>query len=123
MHISLSVDTDTLTNEQQRGLAMLLTGITVPSPYQVEPTPGEPEFEFKTEATINRSEVDLKEGDLVVSAFFDGPRRLTARDGEFYPFKIDCRSFAPDGRYVVNQLNTECDITEVNGLKIIEDAP
>lgn len=123
MHISFSVDTDTLTPEQQRGLAMLLTGITVPDPYQVGPTPGEPEFEFKTEATIKRSEVELKEGDLVVSAFFDRPRKLTVCDGEFYPVRIDCRSFAPDGRYVIEQLNPDMDITEVNGLKIIEDTP
>ena len=123
MHIRFSVEIDTLTTEQRRGLSMLLTGIEVPNPYQVGPTPSEPEFEFKTEATIKRSEVELKEGDLVVSALFYRPRRLTVCDGELYPFRIDCLSFTKRGEYVAGHINPDYDITEVNGLKIIEDAP
>src|SRR5690606_37615211 len=86
MHISFSVETDTLTTEQRRGLSMLLTGIEVPSPYQVGPTPGEPEFEFKTEGTIKRSEVSLKAGDVVKTSLYpDEPLEVTVRENRRNP--------------------------------------
>src|SRR5690606_15237759 len=81
MHIRFSVEIDTLTTEQRRGLSMLLTGIEVPNPYRVGPTPGEPEFEFKNEGTIRRSEVSLKAGDVVKTPMFpDEPLEVTVRE-------------------------------------------
>lgn len=129
MHISFSVDTDTLTPEQLRGLSMLLTGITAPSPYQVEPTPGEPEFEFKTAQVIKRSNVSLKVGDAVVITGWpdEGVRYIASDDlcdmpGGYesrHPLRIEsCGYWTRNGF-----CNVGGKVTEVNGLKIIEDAP
>ena len=127
MHIRFSVEIDTLTTEQRRGLSMLLTGIEVPSPYQVGPTPGKPEFEFKTEGTIKRSEVSLKAGDVVKTAMYpDEPLVVTERENRRIPtctFWAGVSSFTKQGRFYPERASPEHDIIEVNGLKIIEDAP
>jgi len=127
MHIRFSVEIDTLTTEQRRGLSMLLTGIEVPNPYRVGPTPGEPEFEFKNEGTIRRSEVSLKAGDVVKTPMFpDEPLEVTVRENprdQTCAFLAGLRSFTKQGRFHPGLASPEYDITEVNGLKIIEDTP
>lgn len=127
MHIRFSVEIDTLTTEQRRGLSMLLTGIEVPNPYQVGPTPGKPEFEFKTEGTIRRSEVSLKAGDVVKTAMYpDDPLVVTEGENRTNPtctFFAAGRSFTKQGRFHPELASPMHDIIEVNGLKIIEDAP
>src|SRR5690606_11419427 len=115
-----SVEIDTLTTEQRRGLSMLLTGIEVPNPYQVGPTPGEPEFEFKNEGTIRRSEVSLKAGDVVKTPMFpDEPLVVTVRENrhdQTCTFWADRHSFTKQGRFYPGLASPEYDITEVNGL-------
>src|SRR5690606_15107548 len=127
MHISFSVEIDTLTTEQRRGLSMLLTGIEVPSPYQVGPTPGKPEFEVQNEGTIRRSEVSLKAGDVVRTAMYpDEPLEVTVRKNSRNPtctFWAGLSSFTKQGRFHPDLDSSKFDIIEVNGLKIIEDAP
>lgn len=131
MNVSFTVDTDTLSETQRRGLAMLLAdevytsettgGVVVHLGDLHGSVGGE-----QSVAPIPRSEVSLKVGDEVTIRGANGKFQVTAADSNVwsppYVFEANDEGYTHLGLYYADRADgTQDDIISINGRPIVED--